>query len=83
MDPLLPHQKKIQFQIKPFSLGKKKIWLVMQSCQKMNYFRSEPTKLDYDVMLALGDCHINKATHPCLAHWLEIVRSYTEDEQKW
>ena len=46
------------------------------------FYRSEPTKLDYDVMLALADSDIDKSTYPCITHWLSLIKSYPEEEQR-
>lgn len=51
-------------------------------CEILVSYRLEPTKLDYDVLLALEDCEIDQTLYPNIVRWQTIVGSYSEEEQK-
>lgn len=46
------------------------------------WFRSEPTKLDYDVCNALEGCVLNGSAYPNIVCWHALVSSYSEEEQR-
>lgn len=47
-----------------------------------NPCRLEPSKLDYDVLLALDDGDVDPVLYPSITHWQALVNSFTEEEQK-
>ncbi len=48
------------------------------------FVRDEPTKLDYDVLLALNvnEEPLDSTTYPCISTWLNLVHTFSEREQK-
>lgn len=43
--------------------------------------RSTPTKLDYDVLMAI-DPKVDLSSYPNILKWYSLVRSYSEEERK-
>lgn len=53
----------------------------MQCLKWSFYFSLQPSKLDLDVLIAIGQTYVDFRKYPCIARWKKLVMSYSEEKQ--